>query len=252
MAKANFEACLAVVLAHEGGYADHPDDPGGATNRGITRRTLAEWRGVSPWWALDKSAVKALGLEETRAIYRARYWDTVAGDDLPMGVDLAVFDFAVNSGPARAVRLLQAELGIAEDGIAGPVTRAAARAAATAGHAKALVAGLSDRRLAFVKSLSAFPTFGRGWTRRVDDTRTRALAMCPRATATSPTKGPREMDIFSGYKTYIVGALMLITAIAQMAGVDLPGVEGQSAMQLLMEGLAVVFLRKGIKTDAAA
>ena len=249
MAKSNFAACLKIVLAHEGGFADHPADPGGATNRGITLRTLAEWRGVSPWWALDKDAVRALGLGETREIYRARYWDAVAGDELPKGLDLAVFDFAVNSGPARAVRTLQALLGVAEDGVVGPVTLGAVAERAGKGGGANLIRELCARRLGFLRTLTIFPIFGTGWTRRVADTEARALSMCPSSQSelTEP-KGQSPMDLFSGYKTYIVGVFMLVTAIAQLAGVDLPGFEGQSAMQLLMEGLAVVFLRQGIKT----
>ncbi len=247
MAKSNFAACLAVVLDHEGGYADHPSDPGGATNRGITRRVLADWRGVSPWWALPKEAVKALGLEETREIYRARYWDVICGDELPAGLDLVVFDFGVNSGPARAVGYLQTALGVGRDGIVGPVTLGAVRKAEADHRVAELIRAVSIRRLSFLKTLSIFSVFGAGWTRRVADTETRALGMCPARDASSSThKGQTNMNVFSGYKTYIVGVLMLVTAIAQLAGVELPGFEGQSAMQLLMEGLAVVFLRKGI------
>jgi hypothetical protein len=113
-----FAACLEEVLWHEGGYADNPRDPGGATNLGITIATLGEWRGR----AVTKADVKALTREEAAAIYRARYWKRVRGDALPAGLDLAVFDFAVNSGPARAVKALQRELGVAQDGLVGPVT----------------------------------------------------------------------------------------------------------------------------------
>ena len=258
MAKSNFIACLDVVLAHEGGYVDHPDDPGGATNRGITRRTLADWRGVSPWSDLPKSAVRTLGLKETRDIYRARYWNRVAGDELPAGLDLTVFDFAVNSGPPRAVRYLQAALGVYEDGVPGPITLRAVADAAQKGRVAALIRTLSARRLGFLRSLKIFPVFGRGWTRRVAETEAAALAMCPAAESkASRTKGLSDMDILSGYKTYIVGAFMLVSAIAQLAGVDPSrparlrlGQHGKSALQLLMESLAVIFLRKGIDASA--
>ena len=73
MARTRFEICLDEVLRHEGGYADHPSDPGGATNMGITHKTLARWRKVSPWWKLSKDEVKALGREEAARIYRASY-----------------------------------------------------------------------------------------------------------------------------------------------------------------------------------
>lgn len=253
MTKANFSACLDIVLRHEGGYVDHPRDPGGATNLGITRKTLAEWRGVSPWWQLAKDEVKGLGVEEAKAIYRARYWDRIAGDELPKGLDLAVFDFAVNSGPVRAVATLQAVLKVRRDGIAGPITLGAAKALAAEGGTKELIRAICDQRLGFLRALSTFAVFGTGWTRRVADTRTQALAMRPVSeTIPSQPKGQWTMDFLSGYKTYIVGVLMVVTAIAEIAGVNLPGLEGQSAMQLLMEGLAVIFLRKGVKTDGTA
>ena len=110
MAENRFETCLAHVLRHEGGYVDHPSDPGGATNMGITRKTLAHWRNVSPWTDLPKLEVQKLTHGEAGLIYRALYWNACRAGDLPDGVDLAVFDFAVNSGPDRAVRTLQARL----------------------------------------------------------------------------------------------------------------------------------------------
>src|SRR5690606_7617867 len=94
-----FETCLAQVLRHEGGYVDHPLDPGGATNMGITRKTLARWRRVAPWSDLPKAAVETLSRQEASRIYRQFYWDLCRAGQLPPGVDLAVFDYAVNSGP---------------------------------------------------------------------------------------------------------------------------------------------------------
>ncbi|HEV7719566.1 MAG TPA: glycosyl hydrolase 108 family protein, partial [Arsenicitalea sp.] len=102
-----FDACLKAVLAQEGGYVDNPLDPGGATNLGITRKTLAAWRKITPWTALDKSEVKALGVPEAAQVYKALYWDRCNGDALAAGLDLMVFDFAVNSGPDRAIKMLQ-------------------------------------------------------------------------------------------------------------------------------------------------
>ena len=98
MTAANFDRALTAVLRHEGGYVDHPSDPGGATNLGVTRATLAQWRGR----AVSKAEVKALTRAEAAKIYRALYWDEIAGDALPAGLDFAVFDYCVNSGPGRA------------------------------------------------------------------------------------------------------------------------------------------------------
>lgn len=168
-ADARFAQCVREVLKHEGGYVDHPRDPGGCTNRGITRATLESWRGVPT----DCAAVRALTEAEARAIYRARYWDAVRGDDLPPGVDLAVFDLAVNSGVGRAARMLQQALGVEADGAIGPRTMVALADADAIG----LVGAMCARRLVFLKTLPTWPIFGLGWERRVVDVRAKAVAM---------------------------------------------------------------------------
>src|SRR5688572_21931612 len=117
--RSNFEAVLSHEFKEEGGYVDHPKDPGGATNMGITHKTLANWRRISPWWKLDKVEVKNLTRAEASEIYRAKYWDLTQGDKLPAGVDLAVMDFAVNSGPARAAKALQRIVKAKVDGLIG-------------------------------------------------------------------------------------------------------------------------------------
>lgn len=243
MAEGRFEACLAHVLRHEGGYVDHPADPGGATNMGITHKTLARWRKVSPWWDLPKSAVQDLSHGEAGLIYRAFYWNACRAGDLPAGIDLAIFDYAVNSGPDRAIRTLQAALVVAVDGQIGPLTLAAAGRA----NAAKVINAICDRRLGFLKALSTFPTFGRGWTSRVDSVRAVALAAAPATFSTS--RGDRTMDILAGYKTYIVAAFMLLAGMAQILGVDLPALEGGAAGNLMLEALAILFLRKGLKGD---
>lgn len=243
MAETRFEICLAHVLRHEGGYVDHPADPGGATNMGITHKTLARWRQVSPWWDLPKQAVRDLDHGEAGQIYRALYWNACRAGNLPPGLDLAVFDFAVNSGPDRAIRSLQAALGVAVDGQVGPLTLAAVGRADTAQQINALC----DRRLGFLKALSNYAIFGRGWTRRIAAVRAAALAAAPAATTIS--QGDRTMDLLSGYKTYIIAAFMLIAGLAQIAGVDLPTLESGSAGSLVLEALAILFLRKGLKGD---
>lgn len=168
-ASERFARCVAEVLKHEGGYVDHPRDPGGATNRGITHLTLADWRGHP----VTKADVQALGEQEAREIYRARFWNAVQGDRLPAGLDLAVFDFAVNSGPGRAARMLQQQLGVVADGAIGPVTLAAIRKV----NASRLASGLCRARLAWMRGLSTWATFGKGWTARVVDVERVALEM---------------------------------------------------------------------------
>lgn len=239
MAEDRFSACLDHVLMHEGGYVDHPDDPGGATNMGITRKTLARWRRVSPWSALPKSEVAALSREEAAAIYRALYWSATKAGSMPAGLDLALFDLAVNSGVDRALRMLQTVLGVAADGVVGPVTLAALENADVAKTINALC----DRRLGFLGRLKTFATFGRGWTRRVAAVRAAALA----ATKTTSSMQRRTaMDILSGYRTYIVAAFMLIAGLMQVLGIELPNLDGGAGGNLILEALAIIFLRKGL------
>lgn len=169
-AERRFLACVAEVLRHEGGYVDHPEDPGGCTNRGITRLTLERWR-REPVTCDD---VRALGEPEARAIYRAHYWNAVRADQLPAGVDLCVFDAAVNSGRRRAAEWLQQALRLNQvDGAIGPVTLAAAADAARHG-AGPLIADLCGRRLGFLRTLGTWRAFGRGWTQRVEAVRREA------------------------------------------------------------------------------
>lgn len=168
-ASARFARCVAEVLRHEGGYVDHPRDPGGATNRGITHLTLADWRGHP----VTKADVQALTEKEAREIYRVRFWNAIQGDRLPAGVDLAVFDFAVNSGPGRAARMLQQQLGVVADGAIGPVTLAAIRKV----NASRLASGLCRARLAWMRGLPTWDAFGEGWTARVVDVERVALEM---------------------------------------------------------------------------
>ena len=210
---------------------------------GITHKTLARWRTVSPWWDLPKSAVRDLKHGEAGQIYRALYWNLCRAGDLPPGLDLAVFDYAVNSGPDRAVRTLQATLGVVVDGQVGPLTLGAA----TRANAASVINAICDRRLGFLKALSTFSTFGRGWTSRVAAVRAAALAVTPATLSTS--SGDTIMDLLAGYKTYIIAAFMLLAGLAQMLGVDLPTLESGSAGKLVLEALAILFLRRGLKGD---
>lgn len=244
MTETRFDACLGEVLRHEGGYVDHPSDPGGATNMGITRKTLARWRKVSPWWDLPKTAVRSLTVAEAGRIYRASYWEAVKAERMPHGLDLALFDYAVNSGPDRAVRTLQALTGVKVDGQVGPLTLDAVRSRKPAD----LVTALCDQRMGFLRQLASFPTFGRGWTSRVAAIRKAALDAAGGTISTSIQRRSL-MDILNGYRTYIVAALMLVAGLAQVLGIDMPTLEGSSAGHLIMEALAVIFLRKGLKAD---
>lgn len=198
-----FDRCVAIVLRHEGGYSDHPNDPGGPTNMGITLKTLRDWRGgdVTP------ADVRALTREEAIEIYRALYWNAVRGEDLPPGVDLAVFDFAVNSGPRRAVRTLQRLLRVRVDGGVGPETLAACRKA----DREALIRDYCAARLEFLQSLPSFQTFGRGWARRIADIEREALNMARQQWMTLSD----AVQTDTGRGAVAVGVLGSIAAFAQ-------------------------------------
>lgn len=169
---ARFRRCLDHVLRHEGGFVQHPDDPGGATNMGITLATLRDWRGAD----VTADDVRALTRDEAAAIYLARYWNPIRGDELPPGLDLVVFDFAVHSGVRRAAVALQRLLGVTADGVIGRKTLRAAQAADT----EDAIRRLCDERLEFLRRLRTWPTFGRGWQRRVQEVREAALQMAQR------------------------------------------------------------------------
>lgn len=244
-----FEQCLQSVLAHEGGFADHKEDPGGATNMGITRKTLARWRRISPWWKLDKAAVRALDRAEAARIYEALYWTASKAGLLPRGLDLAVFDFAVNSGPATAVKALQREVKVRADGLLGPLSLGAIRERVGLAGVAGLIDALCDRRLGFLQGLATFAVFGRGWKVRVEAIRAAALGAAGSSSSSQPHDRRTPMPVLAGWKTYIVAAAMLIAAAAQLLGVDLPAFDGQSAGHLAMEAFAIIFLRRGIKTE---
>lgn len=162
-----FIRSLAKVLIHEGGFSNHPKDPGGATMRGVTQRVYDAYR-KSVGAALQ--TVRLITPHEIEAIYRERYWNVVRGDELPAGVGYAVFDGAVNSGVGRAPKWLQRalqEAGLydgAIDGVIGPRTIEAAHEHPD--HDK-LIARMLELRMAFLRALTTWSTFGKGWSNRV-------------------------------------------------------------------------------------
>lgn len=158
--KDNFEAALAFVLQYEGGYSDHPMDPGGATNLGITFAELLKQRGHP----ITKDDVKTLTREEAAEIYHDNYWQAGRCDELPAGVDLAMFDCAVNQGIGRARRFLQIAAGVTADGAIGPITMAAVTGAKP--HAL-LTEFMAQRMNAYGSLTRLFGTFGLGWSRRL-------------------------------------------------------------------------------------
>lgn len=149
----NLDKALELLLRHEGGFVDHPSDPGGATNHGITERT-ARQHGYT-------GNMRDLPLSVAITIYRKQYWLMIKAEQLPDSLRFHVFDAAVNSGHVQAIKWLQRAAGVKDDGIVGPMT---IKAAASVSPAK-----YSATRLRFMTDLKTWPTFGRGWARRIAD-----------------------------------------------------------------------------------
>jgi lysozyme family protein len=168
MASGNLPACLAITLPHEGGWSDHPKDPGGATMKGITLNTYRRWKPGA-----TKYQLSVISHSEVEMIYRDGFWKPVRGDQLPAGVDAAVFDYGVNSGPPRAIKEMQRVLGTTADGEIGPATMGKLRVA----DGKRVIQKLCARRLSFMQSLKIWNTFKRGWARRVADVEAKSVAM---------------------------------------------------------------------------
>lgn len=164
---AEFTRSLAKVLVHEGGYSNHPEDPGGATMKGVTQRVYDEYRrsiGVQP------APVRNISNSELEAIYRKKYWNEIKGDKLAPGISYVVFDGAVNSGVAQSVKWLQRALqamGLYQGGIDGILGQGTLLALGGVNDNDALIARIIDRRRAFLKALKTFKTFGKGWMSRV-------------------------------------------------------------------------------------
>jgi len=165
----NWDACFSHLIKHEGGFSDHPLDPGGMTNLGVTQQVWENWVGHS----VTEQEMRDLTPEKVKPLYKDVYWDRVKGDKLPSGVDYCVFDAAVNSGVRRASQWLQAALGVAADGSIGPRTIAAAIATPPV----ATITNFCAQRLHFLQGLSTWSTFGKGWGRRVSEVKATALSM---------------------------------------------------------------------------
>jgi len=165
----NYDKCLETILHHEGGYVNHPEDPGGETNLGVTKRVYQEWGGTKD--------MKDLTFDDVAPIYRKNYWDKMKCEDLPSGLDLCVFDFGVNAGPGRAAKYLQTLIGTVADGGIGPNTLAKLKEYTDETGVKETITNYQNERQSYYEKLSTFKTFGRGWTRRVEETTKLALEL---------------------------------------------------------------------------
>jgi len=174
----NFEKSLELILHHEGGFVDHPEDPGGATNKGITLDTYSGYLGRKA--TVDE--LKNIPDDHVKDIYKNNYWDRVKGDDLPAGLDLCLFDWAVNSGFKRPARIFQNIVGVTEDGYIGNKTLEACENILRVGFFKygtptTMIKKITEERETFYKGLKHFDTFGKGWLRRNEETKSEAIKL---------------------------------------------------------------------------
>ncbi|MDE2579536.1 MAG: glycoside hydrolase family 108 protein [Hyphomicrobiales bacterium] len=251
MAAENFNACLALTLRFEGGYSDDRDDPGGATKFGVTHATLAAHRGRP----VTKADVRALTRAEAAEIYRKHYWRAVRGDDLPPGLDAVVFDHAVNSGPAIALKSLARALRHKPRGAMSEAMLAACHSA----DGRKLARDLCARRLATLKRLKTFRTFGPGWTRRVETLEREALKMiaaapcaapasqrAPVALLAPPDPEPQQekTTMLKGYRTFIVGFVVAVApaALQYVGAVDWTKILGPTGA-FFISGLVTMAMR---------
>ena len=162
----SFETVVHMVLEHEGGYVNHPSDPGGETKYGISKRAYPD---------VD---IAELTKDEAADLYKRDYWDRIKGDDLPVGVACVVMDYAVNSGISRASKALQSVCGIANgDGIIGPASLNAVWVTVKNTSEEDVINAVTEQRQGFIRALSIYDTFGKGWERRIEETRAKAMEL---------------------------------------------------------------------------
>lgn len=184
MSETMYADSLNAVLVYEGGYSNHPKDPGGATMKGVTQRVYDAYRVAH---GRQKQPVRNITDAEVGEIYRTNYWNAVKGDQLPEGVDFVVFDGAVNSGPKQSIKWLQRALGVAADGVLGQITMTALRGI---NNNDALIARIIERRDAFLRSLKTYSTFGKGWDRRIQNVLAKGQAWATGSVGPEPVYAP--------------------------------------------------------------
>lgn len=147
----NFDQAFERLVGHEGGYVDSRADPGGATKYGISKRSY------------PNEEIAGLTLDRAKAIYLRDFWLVARCDAMPDGIRFDVFDMAVNSGVSASIRIVQRAVGVTVDGVIGPVTLQALNAVPPT----KMAANFNGARLAFMAELPTWPSFGRGWSRRI-------------------------------------------------------------------------------------
>lgn len=214
MTASNYDEALRRLLAHEGGYTNHPSDPGGPTNFGITIHDYRKY--LKP--NATAADVRAMTLDQAKVIYRAKYWKAQRCDDLPAGVDYSVFDYGVNSGTGRSGKVLRRVVGLPDNThvVTDQVLDAVAKR-----NAKVVVTAINDERLRFLKSLKTWPVFGAGWGRRVSEVKTFSLQLAERpivAKAPATHSLPSETAPAKGVVPLPKGLQKVTTATPVAAG----------------------------------
>lgn len=248
----------------EGGYVNHPRDPGGATDRGITQRTFDAWNDLR---GQPKRSVRGISRDTAEEILATQYLDSVRFDDLPAGVDYAVADYSVNSGPGRAAKELQRVLGVDPDGVIGSMTLAALASA----NPETVVADLCARRMAFLRNLTTWDAFGAGWSVRVvgrtDGFQENDIGvldrsiMLARSAANIPApvtvaqgrgeaEGPRAVSVFRD-PAMIAAAAPIVGTVATMAGGEGPVQYALAAVLVVLAVAAVFVVTRRAKTAEA-
>ena len=191
----NFNDCLNRLLKDEGGYTNDPRDPGGATNFGITLKDYRLY--INPQGTAND--VKNMSIDDAKRIYKAKYWDALDCDNLPNGVDYTCFDYGVNSGlgrPRKALGKFKTLTGIQ------------------------LIDAINDERMAFLQALKTFPTFGKGWTRRVTGVRAYSKKLASGNTTAGPVAGTATVGAGAAASQYFhnhEAAILIGAVIAAIA-----------------------------------
>ncbi len=207
------------VFVHEGGYTNHPSDPGGPTNWGVTifdaQKYAAEFGWLPAGRKVTAADVKAMPKWFAEKVYDAKYWDALRGDELSSGLDYSMYDYGINSGIGRAGKVLRRVVGLPDNDwrVTDEVLRAVAER-----DAKQLIAALNDERLRFLKSLKTWPVFGKGWERRVVEVRAASLRMATQeispAPVSTPAPGKGAVPLEAGKRNATAGGITAAGATA--------------------------------------
>lgn len=234
MIEPGFDESYGRVLVYEGGFSNHPRDPGGATNKGVTQRVYDGYRRRK---GLSTQSVRYISNAETREIYREQYWDAARCNALPVGVNFAVFDGAVNSGVGQSVKWLQRALAAGGyyhgpiDGDCGIGTIAGAQAH---GDHDRLIADMLARRLGMLQSLKTWSDFGKGWSKRVSSTLAIAQAWASGSVGPQPAYVVDLAGQAKGYAGDVTTA-----SISQTAGTN-TAAGGTGAVALLQSASSTI------------